>query len=96
MVLPILIYGCDVWGFEETELIEVFHRNFLRRVFRVRKSVPKGMIYDELGRQELYLAATAIGCSDISNSYTSKAMPWHAHRLWALKQGMCRSLILLI
>ena len=32
-----LIYGCDVWGFEKTEQIEVFHRNFLRRVLRVRK-----------------------------------------------------------
>ena len=53
MVLPILIYGCEVWGFEEIEQIEVFHMNFLRRVLRVRKSVPKGMIYGELGRQEL-------------------------------------------
>ena len=53
MVLPILIYGCEVWGFEEFEQIEVFHTNFLRRVLRVRKSVPKGMIYGELGRQGL-------------------------------------------
>ena len=48
MDLPILIYGCEVWGFDEIEQIEVFHRNFLRRVLRVRKRVPKGMIYGEL------------------------------------------------
>ena len=53
MILPILIYGCEVWGFEKTEQIEVFHRNFLRRVLRLRKSAPNGMIYGELGRQEI-------------------------------------------
>ena len=42
-----------VWGFEEIEQFEVFHKNFMRRVLRVRKSVPKSMIYGELGRQEL-------------------------------------------
>ena len=54
MILLILIDGCEVWGFEETEQIEVFHKIFLRRVLHVRKSVPKGMIiYGELGQQEL-------------------------------------------
>ena len=28
MVLSILVYGCEVWGFEETEQIEVFHEIF--------------------------------------------------------------------
>ena len=52
MVLPILIYWYEVLGLEEIEQIEVFHRNFCG-VLRVRKSFPKGMIYGELGRQEL-------------------------------------------
>ena len=40
-------------GVLKKQQIEVFHWNFLRRVLRARKSVPKGMIYGELGRKEL-------------------------------------------
>ena len=41
MIKPILRYGCEVWGHEDIEQIEVFHRNFLRRLLRIRKSAPK-------------------------------------------------------
>ena len=53
MIKPILLYGCEVWGHEDIEQIEVFHRNFLRRLLRIRKSAPKAMTYGELGQQEL-------------------------------------------
>ena len=53
VIKPILLYGCEVWGFESMEQIEVFHRHFLRRVLRVRKTAPKAMIYGELGENEL-------------------------------------------
>ena len=53
MIKPILVYGCEVWGHEDIEQIEVFHRNFLRRLLRARKSAPKAMTYGELGQQVL-------------------------------------------
>ena len=53
MIKPILLYGCEVWGYENIEQIEIFHRNFLRRVLRIRKSAPKAMVYGKLGQQEL-------------------------------------------
>ena len=31
LIKPILLYGCDIWGMENFEAIEIFHRNFLRR-----------------------------------------------------------------
>ena len=40
LILPILLYFCDVWGFEKLEDIEFF----------VRKSTPNFIIYGELGR----------------------------------------------
>ena len=43
MIKPNLQYGCEVWGHEDTEQIEVFHCNFLRRLLRIRKSAPKAM-----------------------------------------------------
>ena len=53
VIKPILLYGCEVWGYENMEQIEVFHRYFLRRVLRVRKNAPKAMVYGELGEKEL-------------------------------------------
>ena len=30
VVSPILLYGSEVWGFSCTEMLEIFHRNFLK------------------------------------------------------------------
>ena len=53
MIKPILLYACEVWGYENIEQIEAFHRNFLRRVLRMRKTAPKAVVYVDLGQQEL-------------------------------------------
>ena len=53
MIMPILLYGCEIWGYNNFEQIEVFHRNYLRRLLKLRKGVPNPMIYGELGRQEI-------------------------------------------
>ena len=29
MILPILLYGCEIWGYEDIQQIEVFYRYFL-------------------------------------------------------------------
>ena len=42
-----------MWGYENVEQIEIFHRNFLRKMLRIRKGVPKAMIYGELGQTEM-------------------------------------------
>ena len=53
IIALILTYGCEVWGYELFEQIEIFHRNFLRTLLNVRNSTPKAMIYGELGRSEI-------------------------------------------
>ena len=50
---PILLYGCEVWGHEDIEQFEDFHRNFLRRLLRIRKNAPIAMSYGEIGKHEL-------------------------------------------
>ena len=37
MIVPILLYGCEIWGFEDVGLIEVFYRKFLKYVLKVNK-----------------------------------------------------------
>ena len=49
-VLPILTYGCEVFGFENCGLLETVHTQFLRNILKARKSTPLYMLYGELGR----------------------------------------------
>ena len=53
LVSPILLYGCEVWGFEDIKQIEAFHLNFCKRVLKLKKSTPNCMVYGELGRHKL-------------------------------------------
>ena len=52
-VLPILTYACDVWGYENLDIIERVHTEFLRKITKCRKSTPVNMLYAELGRYPL-------------------------------------------
>lgn len=49
-ILPIITYGCDIWGYENLELFERIHNQFLRTITKCRKSTPMYMLYGELGR----------------------------------------------
>ena len=49
-ISPILLYGCEIWGFQNTQLIENVHNQFLRKITNLRKSTPIYMLHAELGR----------------------------------------------
>lgn len=49
-VLPILTYACEIWGFENIDIIEKIQNDFLRKVTLAKKSTPIYMLYGELGR----------------------------------------------
>ena len=51
LVLPILSYGCEVWGVDSKcgAAAEALHRDFLRRLLGVRKSTANHMVLAELG-----------------------------------------------
>ena len=50
MVEPILLYGSEIWGYENTKIVEQIHLNFCKRILKVRSSTPNFMVYGELGR----------------------------------------------
>ena len=50
IVLPVLLYGSEVWRYEDLLQIEVFHRKFLGLILHVNRSTPDCMIYGETGR----------------------------------------------
>ena len=49
-VLPILTYACEIFSFENVEMIEKVHTSFLRKISHSRQSTPLYMLYAELGR----------------------------------------------
>ena len=49
-VLPILTYGSEIWGYENLDIIERIHTDFLRRISKCRKSTPKYILYAAMGR----------------------------------------------
>ena len=53
LVIPILTYGCEVWGFENTNAIELLHRSFIKNILRVNKYVSNSIIYGETGTTKI-------------------------------------------
>lgn len=48
-VFPVLSYGCEVWGCENTEQVDVLERNFLRRLLKLSNDTSRAMVYGEFG-----------------------------------------------
>lgn len=54
-VLPILLYGSEVWGYETVDILERVHTKFCKIILRCSKFVHNSVIYAELGRYPIYL-----------------------------------------
>ena len=57
LVLPILSYGCEVWGVDARcgAAAEPLHKGFMKSLLGVRKSVATHMVLAELGRFPLQI-----------------------------------------
>ena len=54
-VKPILLYGSEIWGFGNIDVIERIQLKFLKYIFNFKKSTPSFMIYGELGIMPIYI-----------------------------------------
>ena len=50
MVLPIITYGCEIWGYRVVKDVENVHITFLKHILNVRKTTCNAMVYGELGK----------------------------------------------
>ena len=50
LVRPILLYGAEIWGFENSAILEKVELQYFKLLLNLRKSTPNYMIYGELGR----------------------------------------------
>ena len=50
VIQPVLLYSCEIWGYEQLEVIEKVHLRFLKFILNLKSSTPNSMIYGETGR----------------------------------------------
>ena len=50
MVMPVILYGCEIWGFKNLGTLERLHLKFCKLVLKLKSSTPNVMIYGETGR----------------------------------------------
>ena len=49
LILPIALYGCEVWGCKETDIMEKLHLQFCKMLLKVNKCTTTAMVLVELG-----------------------------------------------
>lgn len=45
---PVLLYGCDVWGFHNTYIFEKLHLKLCNHILNLRVSTPNFMVIGNL------------------------------------------------
>lgn len=48
-VKPILLYGSEIWGLGNLDVIEQVQLKFYKHIFGLKSSTPNYMVYGELG-----------------------------------------------
>ena len=49
-VTPVLLYGCETWGFQTLDIIDKLQLKFYKFILKLRQSTPSQMVYGETGK----------------------------------------------
>ena len=52
-VFSIMLYGCQIWGTQPQDMLEIFHRIFIFYILHLIPSTPSCMVYGEVGKLPL-------------------------------------------
>ena len=53
LIVPICLYGCEVWGCKNIELFEKLHLQYCKSILHMNKSAPTCMVLGDLGRKRI-------------------------------------------
>ena len=53
LVLPVLLYGSEIWGCGDLKQADVFHRKFLKEILHLKSYTANCMVYGETGTFEI-------------------------------------------
>ena len=48
-IQPILLYGCEIWGYGNIDILEQFQLKFLKQVLNLKKSISTCIVLGETG-----------------------------------------------
>ena len=57
LIVPVMFYGIEVWGYENLEQFEKIHLKFCKDLLHLRESTANCMVYGETGRFPLFITA---------------------------------------
>ena len=52
-VKPILLYGCEIWGYGNNDIIERVQLKILKHILNMKSSTPNCMVYGESGAKPI-------------------------------------------
>ena len=55
MVIPVILYGCEIWGFQDIKMLEILYRKLFYKVLKLRPSTSNCMVYGEVGKLLLHI-----------------------------------------
>ena len=55
-IMPILLYGCEIWRFENITMTEKIHLRYLKNIIGLKQSTPTFMVLGETGRYPLSIS----------------------------------------
>ena len=56
LIFPILTYGCEIWGYENTKQIEKFRLQFCRNILGVRIKIKSKFYPSPLARDKILIS----------------------------------------
>ena len=54
-IAPILTYGCEIWGFDQLDMLQKLQLKFYKIVLKLRMSTPSVMVFGETGHYPLWV-----------------------------------------
>ena len=49
LIAPIIVYSCEIWGFEKKQGIEKLQLQFLKKILNLRNNTSNYKVYGEMG-----------------------------------------------
>jgi hypothetical protein len=82
VAVPVLLYACEIWGYENIDIVERVQLRFIKHILNFKSSTPSFMVYGETGSYPLYVTV-----------YTRMASFW-AKLLCSHENKICKTIYL--